>query len=222
MRYLDTSLRRMVWGLALALAACTTPPAPVTPSVTVPAVETPLPQPSPTRALRPTLPPPPPSPTPWAPPPGFDGTVYRPPTPPAPSVQLTYSAACPNGEGLEESPPPRPEEVLALLQALRSEDPITQRQATDPAFWPLLPPVGKPAWSADVSPETLMKPRPGIEAPYGELLRNGCGDEVIKRTWWVEVCPGPCADPRVAAQESLKGHLFLIRRRGHWLIWAMR
>jgi hypothetical protein len=61
-----------------------------------------------------------------------------------------------------------------------------------------------------------------IEAPYGELLRNGCGDEVIKRTWWVEVCPGPCADPRVAAQESLKGHLFLIRRRGHWLIWAMR
>ena len=45
MRYLDTSLRRMVWGLALALAACTTPPAPVTPSATVPAVETPLPQP---------------------------------------------------------------------------------------------------------------------------------------------------------------------------------
>jgi hypothetical protein len=160
------------------------------------------------------------TPTPWALPSGFDPAVYPTPTPHALTVQLTYSAACPNPAGLEESPPPKPEEILSLLQALASGDPDLRRRVTDPALWPLLPPAGQPALRSSVLSEDLKAPRPGIEGPYGELLQNGYGEAVMKRLWWVEVCPGPCA--QTDRLESLKNHLWLIRREGRWLIWALR
>lgn len=172
----------------------------------------PPPSPSPIREGPPTLPP-------FTPPPGFDPAVYPPPTPAAPNVYLTYAAACPNLSGTEPGPPPTPEDVLQLLQAMAAEDPQRRQQATDPAFWPLLQEV---RIQEAPGPEQLMPPRPAMESPYGELLRNGCGEAVMARTWWVEVCPGPCANPQAAQMESLKGHVYLIRRRGHWLIWAMR
>lgn len=208
-------------GLGVACVAPTSFPT-VAPSPTpIPlpvATATPAPTPTATPVPSPTSPP---SPTPWTPPPGLDPAVYPAPTPADPAVLLTYSAACPNLEGVEESPPPRLEEVLALLREASSPDLRQRLQATDPAFWPLVQGIS-PSPEGLPRPEALMPPRPGIESPYGELLRNGCGEAVMARTWWVEVCPGPCANPEAARLESLKEHLFLIRRHGRWLIWAKR
>ncbi|WP_376792254.1 hypothetical protein [Thermoflexus sp.] len=188
------------------------PPASPSPTVSPSPSPTPRPAPSPTLAGPPTL-------LPFTPPPGFDPAVYPPPTPAAPNVQLTYAAACPNLSGTEMSPPPTPEEVLPLLHALASADAQRRQQATDPAFWPLLQGI---RLEEAPGPEQLMPPRPAKESPYGELLGNGCGEAVMARTWWVEVCPGPCANPQAARMEALKRHVYVIRRQGHWLIWALR
>lgn len=59
-------------------------------------------------------------------------------------------------------------------------------------------------------------------SPYTGLVRNNCGVPILRRSWWVAVCPGPY--PRktrctLRSDPALTGHFMLLRRRGHWLVW---
>ncbi len=185
--------------LLLGLSGCeprSAPVAAVTP--TAPATT-----PPPTATMPPT---PAPSPTATLPP-----DLYPPPLP----LKVLWPATqgCPNPAGLEAAIL-TVEEALEALHSLRSGDPDQMRRAADPALWPLLSSFPE---RPGPSREEIQAVRPARESPYADLIANGCGRDTLEKSWAIEVCPGPCA-PNTS--ESLIGHLFLIRRAGHWLVWA--
>lgn len=150
--------------------------------------------------------------------------IYPSPLPLRPGVIVPGVQGCPNPQGLETTPLSK-EEALAVLRAATSGDPETVRQAYDPSHWAQidwarLATPATPALPAEarIPPERVTDPRPAGESPYGELIANMCGREVLARSWWVVVCAGPCAEALQAAP-ALNAHFFLIRRQGRWLIW---
>jgi hypothetical protein len=90
---------------------------------------------------------------------------------------------------------------------------------SDQALWSTLhaAPGGRP-----ISKELIGNLEPAAQSPYATLIANACGKETLDRSWWAQLCPGPCNDPRVARSASLMGHAYFVRRNGHWLIWANR
>ncbi|HEV8633628.1 MAG TPA: hypothetical protein VG370_05215 [Chloroflexota bacterium] len=105
-----------------------------------------------------------------------------------------------------------------MLSDLGSADLDRSRRASDPAFWSV-----SRGWPTTWPRERLGTPQPVTNAsPYADLLANACGKEIMERSWWVTLCPGPCQDPAVARAAALTGYLFLVKRNGHWLVWAAK
>lgn len=155
--------------------------------------------------------------TPWVAPPGFQAEVYPPPLPVVEGVNISpLSAGCPNPAGLERGRELDLGTALEVLNTFLGPDGLdAKRRVTDPAFWPLLSSEGRSApW-----PRDWLEVHPASASPYGDLLANGCGKHTLELTWWAKVCPGPCKESEVTSP-ALIGHLFLIRREGHWLVWA--
>ena len=98
------------------------------------------------------------------------------------------------------------ETAIQLINALRSGDLETYKQASDQSYWP--------------APQATLTPRenvlaadiqihPAIQTPYDGLIRTGCGQKTLDLSWWVEVGTG-----------ALGEHYFLVNRSGHWLVWS--
>jgi len=157
--------------------------------------------------------------TPWVAPPGFQAEIYPPPLPVAEGVNISpLSVGCPNPAGLERGRELDLGTALEVLNTLLRPDGLdAKRRVTDPAFWPLLSSEGQGApW-----PRDWLEVHPASASPYGDLLANGCGKQTLELTSWVKVCPGPCKESEGTSPARI-GHLFLIRREGHWLLWAAR
>jgi hypothetical protein len=158
-----------------------------------------------------------PPPTPWVAPPGFQAEVYPSPLPVAEGVNISpLSVGCPNPAGLEKGRELDLGTALEVLNTFLGSDSLdAKRRVTDPAFWPLLSSDGRGA----PLQQDWVEVHPASASPYGDLLGNGCGRQTLELTSWVEVCPGPCKESEVTSP-ALIGHFFLIRREGHWLVWA--
>jgi hypothetical protein len=96
--------------------------------------------------------------------------------------------------------------ALQLVNAFRSGDLDTFKQASDQSYWP--------------APQTVLSSRenvnpadsqvhPAVQTPYDGLIRTGCGQKTLDLSWWVEVGTGALGEP-----------YFLINRSGNWLVWA--
>lgn len=158
--------------------------------------------------------------TPWVLPPGFADTTYPSPLPVAPGVVLSLSGGCPNPAGIEQVNQVSLNSILQILGSLGSGDLNTMRHASDPAYWSTLQTT---QWRRDPWPrDWIGTPQPASRSPYADLLTNACGKPIVETSWWVKLCPGPCQDPKVAAAESLTGHLFIIKRQGTPLAWAAK
>jgi hypothetical protein len=153
---------------------------------------------------------------------GFPGDIYPPPVAVAPGINISnMTTGCPNPDGLEQASELPASAMSEIFQSLASGDRDIMQRVADQAYWPYLPDMGMGIGTPHpFSQDTLDTPRPASESPYADLVRNACGSKTLELSWWVRYCPGPCADPNVARSESLTGNYYLIRRRGHWLVWA--
>jgi hypothetical protein len=154
----------------------------------------------------------------WVAPPGFEAEIYPAPLPVAEGVNISpLSVGCPNPAGLEKGRELDLGTALEVLNTFLGTDGLdAKRRVTDPAFWPLLSPEGRSAPLA----RDWLEVHPASASPYGDLLANGCGKQTLELTSWVKVCPGPCKESEVSSP-ALIGHVFLIAREGHWLVWAV-
>ncbi len=146
--------------------------------------------------------------------PNFSTSIYPSPVPVADGV--VWGPACPNPIGLDKVEQPTKNEVLKVLDVLSSNSLEPRRQAADPSLWSSL---GKEQW-AKASAEQIGVVQPAVDSPYAELLANACGEEVVNRSWWVQICPGNCEDQEVTQPASLTTHLYLLQRQGQWLAWT--
>jgi hypothetical protein len=96
--------------------------------------------------------------------------------------------------------------ALQLINALRSGDLDTFKQASDQSYWPA--PQTVLSSRENVNPADIQV-HPAVQTPYDGLIRTGCGQETLDLSWWVEVGAG-----------ALGEHYFLINRAGTWLVWA--
>ncbi len=152
----------------------------------------------------------------------FPTDIYPPPVPVAPGVIISPMAtSCPDPDGLEQTQELPASAVNEVFRSLASGDLDTMRRVTDLAYWPYLPDHGV-GTARQFSEDMLEKPQPASKSPYADLVGNACGRKTLELSWWVKACPGTCSDPNVARASDLMAHFYLIRRAGHWLVWAVR
>jgi hypothetical protein len=63
---------------------------------------------------------------------------------------------------------------------------------------------------------------PGARSPYAGLVRANCGAQILGKSWWVAVCPGPLGRRghcTLSTAPALTEQYLLVDRRGHWLVW---
>lgn len=159
------------------------------------------------------------TPTPFVAPTSFAIDIYPPPLSVAKGVVWWVGQGCPNPTGLEKVSQLPIDQVIQVLTDFSSGELYKMRQASDPAYWALLNP-GEPRYRPG-SKDWITTPQPANASPYAEFLTNACGAETVEKSWWVQLCPGPCQDPNVTRAAALIGHAYLISRKGHWLIWAV-
>lgn len=166
----------------------------------------------------------------------FPADVY-PPSVPARHEGFSIAAACPNPKGLERPEAVEVEELLRVVEehaaAVRRGDLAAAKRTTDPAYWPILDQqeAVRPSASAEgqdgvegageigSSEIGIGEIGPAAQSPHADLIANNCGSGVMAATWWVAILP---SGARTAADApSLVSHLYLIRRQGRWLIWAI-
>ena len=94
---------------------------------------------------------------------------------------------------------------MAWFRDFASPDVPTQQKSADRAYWPLLPP---PSAASNQLADDRIAIGVAQDSPYAPALTNACGADVIARSQWLRICPGPCSAP--ASSQSLIGHFFLI------------
>lgn len=144
-----------------------------------------------------------------------DNDIYLPPLP------LQFGAwpatgGCPNPQGLEDFAGFLPESATEVLQFVATGTQEAELQWTDPAYWSVMifPFKGKA-----ITQDWIRKPTRVSESPYAQLVTAQCGEETMKLSWWVQVCPGSCQSSGIS--EALMTNTFWINRK-QWLIWAMQ
>jgi len=114
------------------------------------------------------------------------------------------------------------------LQALTQWGQISKwrdRHLSDRAEWPTV----RDHWkhksgrghALDIRSNKVVQ-GPAKRSPYVGLVRHNCGRRILKRSWWVALCPGPypgTAKCTLDAAPALTGHFMLLNRRHHWLVW---
>jgi hypothetical protein len=123
---------------------------------------------------------------------------------------------CPNPAGVEHFAGFPIETAIDLINNLHSGDLQKERQATDPAAWPML---DQYAYGTDQLDASWFDGaiQPGLKSPYAQMLAAQCGQDVINQSWTARICPGPCS---ANTSESLKADYFFLWR-GNALIWMV-
>jgi hypothetical protein len=96
---------------------------------------------------------------------------------------------------------------------------------SDRAEWPIVKENWKHKSGAgqalDIRSNDVVQGR-GKRSPYAGLIRHNCGSRIVRRSWWVALCPGPypgkghCTLDTAPARTE---HFMLLNRRDHWLVW---
>jgi hypothetical protein len=115
--------------------------------------------------------------------------------------------------------------VLPLLARYAHVSENVDLHLSDRANWPVV----RETWSHHFKPPRPQPlplvdvyGAPAARSPYAGLVRQWCGSRLLQLSWWIAACPRepyPATPCRLRWQNALTGHLFLINRRGHWLIW---
>jgi DNA-binding CsgD family transcriptional regulator len=148
--------------------------------------------------------------------PQFPGeNIYLPPSP-LKFGAWPATAGCPNPEGLEDYAGLLPEIALDTLQHFASSIKETKMQWSDPAYWPVLI---NPFDDQTITQDWIKEITPVSESTYAQLVTSQCGEEIMKLSWLVQVCPGPCQSSDGAL--AIISNVFMINRM-QWLIWAIQ
>jgi hypothetical protein len=132
----------------------------------------------------------------------FPADIYPPPLPFLQPVNGIEAAGCPDLTAVEPLSGLPAQAALDTLNALRSEDPLAFRQASDQTFWDAIQ-------FQEEYKESDLTIQPAAQSPYSSLVLTGCGQKTLNLSWWVQAGSG-----------ALATHYFLINRLGCWLVWA--
>jgi hypothetical protein len=144
-----------------------------------------------------------------------DQNIYLPPLP----LQFgawPATAGCPNPEGLEDFAGLLPESALDVIQHFAVGTREAEMQWSDPAYWPILI---NPFEGQTVTQDWIKEITPVSKSTYAQLVTSQCGEDTMKLSWLVQVCPGPC--PSNDGALAINSNVFMINRM-QWLIWAMQ
>jgi DNA-binding CsgD family transcriptional regulator len=126
------------------------------------------------------------------------------------------TAGCPNPDSLEDYAGLLPEVAVDVLQRMSVGTREAEMQWTDPAYWPVLI---NPFKDQQITQDWINEIARVSDSPYAQLVTAQCGEETMKLSWWVQVCPGPCQTN--GASQSLMTNVFMIARM-QWLVWAIQ
>ncbi len=138
--------------------------------------------------------------------PDFPADIYPPPLPFQKPVNGIEMSGCPDLTGVEQANDLSSQDAAEAINTLLSGDPQAFRQGSDQTYWnssQANAPAQVPLQAKDVQANHASL------APYADLIKVGCGQETLDRSWWVEIGSG-----------ALASHFFLIDRAGHWLVWS--
>jgi DNA-binding CsgD family transcriptional regulator len=144
-----------------------------------------------------------------------DQKIYLPPLP----LQFgawPATAGCPNPEGLEDFAGLLPESALDVIQHFAVGTQEAEMQWSDPAYWPILI---NPFEGQTITQDWIKEIMPVSKSTYAQLVTSQCGEETMKLSWLVQVCPGPCQTNDGAL--AIISNVFIINRM-QWLIWAIQ
>ncbi len=141
-----------------------------------------------------------------APVPDYPADIYPSPLPFLHPVNGITANGCPDLTDVKAQTDLPVDTALRLINALRSGDLDSFKQASDQSYWPSSQTVLSPQENAIAAD---IQVHPAVQTPYDGLIRTGCGQETLDLSWWVEVGTG-----------ALGEHYFLINRSGTWLVWA--
>ncbi len=148
--------------------------------------------------------------------------IYPPAHSPIENTNWWGNLNCPNEAGVESAIGLSTDNLEQMVLALNSPDILVRHQVTDPAVWPLL--VDAP-WPTQVwYTETLGTIQPAIPFPYGGFLADACGQTIVNKSVWVQDCGVRCQynSSNTMWGASISTHLYILKRNGRWLIWAIR
>lgn len=148
--------------------------------------------------------------------PYFPAWVYPSPVPFLAQGAWPGLTGCANPAGLEEGQLPLDTALQVLNEFMGAGDLKVKRNVSDPAIWNSLKSEGR----ADSLPrDWVSTPQPASGSEYAGTLAALCGKGLLDQSWWLKVCPAPCKEAEVSSP-ALIGHVFLLKRQGHWLVWA--
>ena len=156
----------------------------------------------------------------------FPDDVF-PPAVPAKYDGFSLASACPNPAGLEHVTNVDAADLVRMVSdhivAVQRGDMGAARKTTDQAYWPILDsmPTDQEYHPDDLQPldqSRVSRFGPASASPHAQLIKNNCGEDTLKASWWVQT--GPSEADGVSGSQSLTGNFYLIRRQGHWLIWG--
>jgi hypothetical protein len=116
--------------------------------------------------------------------------------------------------------------ALRLLSHYGDLNKTEDLRLSDRAEWPVV----RETWSHGYKPAATRPLQmndvygaPASRSPYAGLVRRWCGKTLLRRSWWIAVCPRASTKTTTPCsrrwQTALTGHFLLINRRGHWLVW---
>lgn len=125
---------------------------------------------------------------------------------------------CPNPKGLQDPMDslPSDELIATLMTELLSGDELRAKKVSDRALWPVIP---KPTQAQVVTVDWIKNQGPARDAGFAGLVKGHCGEDTLAKSWWVNLCAGPCGGGGFLAIET---HAFLILRNQQWLVWAIQ
>jgi DNA-binding CsgD family transcriptional regulator len=144
-----------------------------------------------------------------------DQNIYLPPLP----LQFgawPATAGCPNPEGLQDFAGLLPESALDVVQHFAVGTREAEMQWSDSAYWPVLI---NPFEGQNITQDWIKDITPVSKSTYAQLVTSQCGEETMKLSWLVQVCPGPCQSSDGAL--AIISNVFMINRM-QWLIWAIQ
>jgi len=153
---------------------------------------------------------------------GFPASIYP---PPASFPGWGSAAGCASLGGVQPVPHSAAQDSLRVLSQWGRISKVRDFHLSDRAEWPLV----KENWAHRPRPAHLVQLRPddvvqgpGTSSAYAELVRTNCGAQILARSWWVAVCPGPYSTRThctLGTAPALTAQYLLLDRRGHWLVW---
>jgi hypothetical protein len=140
---------------------------------------------------------------------GLLKAIYPPPV--GEGMGLVRSG-CPSLSGVNGSAVPRLGQLAKALHDLGG----SRRQAlaaSDPAFWPMVPPAGgrRTSWGSVSELIPLLRITRANATGY-KLLISHCGVKTVARSWIATICGPQECDP------GLSSEAVFIDRLGHWLV----